>query len=188
MNLSSIQFDGSHTLAKNGGDAVGYQNRKSGETTNTLFMSDSQGVMLTFSTSQEGNHHDLYQIQELFDEICSLLKEAGICLDGLFLNADTGFDSVEFHQACQKENIIPNLKPNPRNSSPENEPIHQNGNHVFDDLLYKDRSVIEHTNSWLDGFKALLIRFEFSLKNWIALNFIAIMVIFLRKIAKKIKV
>lgn len=188
LDLSSVQFDGSHTLAKNGGDGVGYQHRKSGETTNTLFMSDSHGVMLAFSTPQEGNHHDLYQIKELFDEICSLLKESGICLDGLFLNADPGFDSVEFHQACQKENIIPNVKPNKRNSNPENEPIYQNGDHVFDDLLYKDRSVIEHANSWMDGFKALLIRFEFSLKNWISLNFIAIMVIFLRKIAKKIKV
>lgn len=34
-------------------------------------MSDNQGVMLAFSTPQEGNHYDLYQIQELFVEICS---------------------------------------------------------------------------------------------------------------------
>ncbi len=68
--------------------------------------------------------HDLYQIKELFEEICSLLKEAGIYLDGLFLNADAGFDSIEFHQACQKENIIPNVKPNKRNSNPENQPIY----------------------------------------------------------------
>jgi hypothetical protein len=33
-----------------------------------------------------------------------------------------------------------------------------------------------------------LVRFEFSVRNWMALHFIAFSVIFLRKISKKIKV
>jgi len=61
------------------------------------------------STPQEGQHHDLFEIQALFNEICSMLKSAGINLDGLFLNADPGFDSASFRQACEKENIIPNV-------------------------------------------------------------------------------
>lgn len=60
--MSSIEFDGSHTPAKNGGDAVGYQGRKASNTTNALFVSDNQGVMLSMSTPQEGQHHDLFQI------------------------------------------------------------------------------------------------------------------------------
>lgn len=88
LDLSSIEFDGSHTPAKNGGDAVGYQGRKASNTTNALFISDNQGVMLAMSTPQEGQHHDLFQIQVLFEEICTLLKEAEINLKGLFLNAD----------------------------------------------------------------------------------------------------
>jgi transposase len=43
LDLSSIQFDGSHTPSKNGGDAVGYQGRKACNTTNSLFMADNQG-------------------------------------------------------------------------------------------------------------------------------------------------
>lgn len=184
LDLSSIQFDGSHTPAKNGDDAVGYQGRKACNTTNALFIADNQGVMLAMSTPQEGQHHDLFQIQQLFDEICTILKEAGINLQDLFLNADPGFDSKEFRQACQKENIIPNVKPNPRNSDNQDKEPYQNGTHIFDDELYKDRSVIEHSNSWIDGFKALLVRFEFKVKNWMALHFIAFSVIFLRKIKK----
>lgn len=185
LDLSSAEFDGSHTPAKNGGDAVGYQGRKACYTTNSLFMSDNQGVMLAMSTPQEGQHHDLFQIQELFDEICSLLKEAEINLDGLFLNADPGFDSDSFRQACEKENIIPNVKANPRNTSEKEAMPYENGTHIFDDELYKDRSVIEHSNAWIDGFKALLVRFEFSTRNWMALHFMAFLVIFLRKINKK---
>jgi transposase len=188
LDLSSIQFDGSHTPSKNGGDAVGYQGRKACNTTNSLFMADNQGVMLSMSTPQEGQHHDLFQIQQLFDEICTLLKEAGIELKDLFLNADPGFDSEEFRQACQKEKIVPNVKSNQRNSANQEKEPYQNGTHIFDEELYRDRSVIEHSNSWIDGFKALLVRFEFTVKNWMSLHFIAFSVIFLRKINKKIKV
>jgi hypothetical protein len=183
LDLSSLEFDGSHTPAKNGGDAVGYQGRKASNTTNSLFISDNQGIILAMSTPQEGQHHDLFQIQELFDEICTMLKKAGINL-----NADPGFDSEEFRQACQKENIFPNVKPNPRNGSKKEQKIYESGTHIFDEELYKDRSVIEHANAWIDGFKALLVRFEFTVRNWMALHFIAFSVIFLRKIAKKKKV
>lgn len=188
LDLSSAEFDGSHTPAKNGGDAVGFQGRKACNTTNALFMSDSQGVMLAMSTPQEGQHHDLFQIQALFDEICELLKAAGIDLRGLFLNADPGFDSADFVAACEKEEIIANVKENPRNSANSEQPIYESGRHVFDDELYVDRSVIEHANAWIDGFKALLVRFEFSVKNWMSLHFIAFSVIFLRKIKRKVKV
>lgn len=189
LDLSSAEFDGSHTPAKNGGDAVGYQGRKACNTTNSLFLSDNQGVILAMSTPQEGQHHDLFEIQTLFSEICIMLKSAKINLDGLFLNADPGFDSENFRQACEKENIIPNIKPNPRNETEatQQEP-YVNGTHIFDDQLYKDRSVIEHSNAWIDGFKALLVRFEFSVKNWMSLHFMAFLVIFIRKINKKKKV
>ncbi len=188
LDLSSIELDGSHTLAKNGGDAIGYQGRKAANTTNTLFLSDNQGVMLAMSTPQAGQHHDLYEIQTLFDEICTMLKKAEINLSGLFLNADSGFDSADFRQACQQEEIIPNIKQNSRNSTNQQTKPYESGTHIFDDELYRDRSVIENANAWIDGFKALLVRFEFSVKNWMALHFIAFSVIFLRKINRKTKV
>ena len=115
-------------------------------------------------------------------------KKTNISLNGLFLNADPGFDSEGFRQACEKENIIPNIKQNLRNESSKEIQSYQRGKHIFDEELYKNRSVIEHANAWIDGFKALLVRFEFSVKNWMSLHFMAFSVIFLRKINKKIKV
>jgi hypothetical protein len=56
LDMSSIELDGSHTPAKNGGDAVGYQGRKAPNTTNALFLFDNQGVILGMSTPQEGQH------------------------------------------------------------------------------------------------------------------------------------
>ena len=115
LDLSSAEFDGSHTPAKNGGDAVSYQGRKACNTTNALFLSDNQGVILGMSTPQEGRHHDLFEIETLFKEICDLMKKASINLKGLFLNADPGFDSENFRKACESEDITLNVKPNPRN-------------------------------------------------------------------------
>jgi hypothetical protein len=141
LDLSSVEsggvpLDGSHTPAKNGGDAVGYQGRKACNTSNTLFISDNQGIMLAMSTPQESQHHDLFEIQMLFTEICDLLKKAHITLKGLFLNADPSFDGENFYKACENENITPNVKPNPRNELERKrlEP-YQRGIYIFDEEL-----------------------------------------------------
>lgn len=186
LDLSSLQLDGSHTPAKNGGQAIAYQARKAGNTTNALFVCDNQGVMLAMATPQAGNHHDLFEIQTLFGHMCALPKEAGMELEGLFLNADPGFDAQALVQACDKEQIFANIKPNPRNKH-DPEP-YRPGTHVFDEKLYGHRSVIEHANAWIDSFKSLLVRFEFTLTNWVSLHLIAFCVIFLRKISKNMKV
>ena len=55
LDLSSVQLDGSHTLAKNGGAAIGYQGRKAGRTTNALFLADLQGLPLIIATPKVGN-------------------------------------------------------------------------------------------------------------------------------------
>ncbi|GAB3793536.1 hypothetical protein GCM10028819_05360 [Spirosoma humi] len=56
LDLSSLQLDGSHTPAKNGGQAVGYQGRKATKTTTSLFLADNKGLMLACATPQAGNH------------------------------------------------------------------------------------------------------------------------------------
>ena len=135
------------------------------------------------------NPNDLYEIETLFKEICDHVKKVDKNLKGLFLNADPSLDSEGFLKACKRQYITPNVKPNPRNDSEEKrlEP-YENGTHIFNEELYKDRTVIEHSNAWIDGFKALLVRFEFSVRNWVSLQFITFSAIFLRKISKKIKI
>ena len=52
LNLSSRQFDGSHTRTHNGGAAIGYQGRKAARTTNLLFLADNQGQLLACASPQ----------------------------------------------------------------------------------------------------------------------------------------
>ncbi|RYY06331.1 MAG: IS5 family transposase [Sphingobacteriaceae bacterium] len=183
LDLSSVQLDGSHTLAKRGGQAVGYQGRKASKTSNSLFLADNTGQMLSLSEPQEGQHHDLYQIKALFTELCGLLKEADIDSRGVFLNADPGFDSKELRSACIEKEIEANIKPNPRNKEKD-----KDENWYFDEELYKRRMVIEHANAWMDGFKGLIIRYETLVRNWMAMHWMAFSVFFLGRINKQAKV
>ena len=53
----------------------------------------------------------------------------------------------DFRAACDKEEIIANVKANPRNSTNQGQEPHQSGVHVFAEQLYKNRSVIEQANA-----------------------------------------
>lgn len=178
LDLSSVQLDGSQSIAHNGGEAVGYQRRKAANSSNSLFLADNQGLMLSCSSPVSGEHHDLFQIGQLFDELLQLLREAGIQTAGLFLNADAGFDSKAFRSACEKEEIEANIPFNARNKTDAEQ------QYYFDEMLYKRRNVIEQANAWLDAFKALLIRYEVKALHWLCLHFIAFSVQLIRKLKK----
>jgi transposase len=64
LDMSSVQLDGSHTRTRMGGEAVGYQKRKSSKTTNMLFLTDREGMPLAASEPIAGNHHDLFEIKK----------------------------------------------------------------------------------------------------------------------------
>jgi transposase len=181
LDLSCVQLDGSQTICKHGGECIGYQSRKAANSCNSLFLADNKGQMLACSLPMSGAHHDLYEIELVFKELCSLLQEAGIETEGLFLNADAGFDSNSLRSLCAEMKIQANVAVNPRNGETNEEYIY------FDELLFKRRNVIEQANAWLDSFKALLIRFETKALHWYMLLMIAFSVIFIRKINKKQK-
>ena len=48
--------------------------------------------------------------------------------------------------------------------------------------MYKERWVVERTNAWMDGFKAIPVRFDTTISSWKSWNFLAFLVIFLKKI------
>lgn len=174
LDMSSIQLDGTHTPTKRGGQAVGYQGRKKSKTSNMLILTDSQGIPLACSDPMSGNHNDAYELEKTVDKMLSNIRSSKINTDGLFLNADAGFDTEGFRGFCYKNDIIDNIDKNKRNGN-EN-------NHLFDQLLYKCRFVVERTNAWLDAFKAILVRFETNKIHWKAMNLLAFCIILLRKL------
>lgn len=181
LNMSSVQLDGSHTPAKRGGQAVAYQGRKKCKTTNALFLTDKQGIPLAMSECISGNHNDLFEIEKSFTKIVADLKAASLNPNGLFMNADAGFDSKEYRKLCFIEGIEANIDINKRNAKIMEE-------HPFlDDLLYKERFSVERTNAWIDAFKALLTRFETLSEKWMGLHYICFSLILIRRVERSNK-
>ena len=105
------------------------------------------------------------------------MEHIGFSCDGLFLNADAGFDTKDFRKLCYTKDIIANIDRNKRRGY-KKENI---DTYVFDKELYDRRFVVEPLNAWVDGFKTLRVRYETSTRNWMQLHFIAFAVVFLRK-------
>ncbi|MFB9055535.1 transposase, partial [Mariniflexile ostreae] len=106
------------------------------------------------------------------------LEKANIKVEGLFLNADAGFDSKDFRNSCEKKGVHANVCFNKRNGNTDK-------NEYFDQELYKERYAIERTNAWMDSYRSLLNRFDTTIASWLGFNYLSFMAIFLKKIKSK---
>jgi len=95
-----------------------------------------------------------------FGKMINSIQLADIPVDGLFLNADAGFETNDFLSYCYANEIFDDIDKNIRNGD-----VYESQT-VFDELLYKTRLVIERTNAWLDAIKAILIRIETNDLHW----------------------
>ncbi|WP_407494311.1 hypothetical protein [Elizabethkingia anophelis] len=118
IDLSNGNLDGNHTIALRDGEKVGYQELKKCKTINALYFADRQGLPLAMSKLISDNHYD---IELHYDEIINTLQHVTVSIDGLFMNADAGFDAKNLCRICQQKRIIANIVQNKRNSDMDNE-------------------------------------------------------------------
>lgn len=123
-----------------------------------------------------GNHHDVYDIENQLDKMLEEIKKSNIRTDGLFLNADAGFDAENLRNYCVKNELFANIDFNKRHGYVSDR------KEILDKELYKRRFVIERMKAWIDGFKALLIRYETKSQHWRHLHVIAFCCILIRKL------
>ena len=179
LNLSEINIDGSQTIAKKGGEAVGYQGRKKAKTSNIITMIDKLGYILATTDIIAGNHNDLYEFDDNLKTMLNDLKIIGLKhqLKGSYLNADAGFDSKTSRKICFNQKIVPNFKKNIRNQKET-----RGRKRLFNKEIYNNRFAVERTFAWIDSFKRLLIRFERLSVFFLSLHFIAFSMINLRNL------
>lgn len=178
LDLSSTDLDGSHATALRGGGAVEYQGRKSRKTTNALYLTDRQGLPLAMSEPVAGTHNDLFDIDVQFEVVTATLEGADIPVDGLFLNADAGFDSRGFQEICSKKEINANICSDKRSGGKDRD-------EYFDEELYAERYAIERTNAWMDSFRSLLNRFDTTTESWKGSDLLSFIVLALKKFIKQ---
>ena len=168
-------LDGTHTRCSRNCQASGWQGRKKAITTNLLLLTDNQGLPLALAEPLAGTHNDLYQADKALRKMVDGLQQAGLRTQGIFLNADAGFDSQALQNSMQLYGMQPNVHPNPRAGQLER-------SQIFDAKLYRHRFKVERTNAWFDACRAVRFRYDRLVQTWKASLHLAACCIILDKL------
>jgi transposase len=176
LDLSEVNLDGSHTIAKKGGESVVYQGRKKAKTCNLLPLTEACGFVIGLCHLLPGNHNDSYHLKPALATAFKAVKRLGLDIQGAFFNADAGFDTKEAPKVCFNHGLVPNIPENIRNRKKAK----PGPKRLFDSDVYKHRFVSERSFAWMDKFRHLLIRFDRKDVYFLGANFIAFAMINLR--------
>jgi transposase len=178
LNLSELNLDGSHVIAKKGGESVAYQGRKRAKTTNILPVTDAQGFMVAATLPISGNHNDAFNLKTHLQGAFKFMKRLGLDFQGAYFNADSAFDTKAARKVCFNHEVIPNVVENTRNRKHPK----RGRNRLFEPDVYKRRFSSERSLAWIDMFRALLIRFDRKDAYFMGGHYIAFAMINLRHI------
>lgn len=156
LNLSALNLDGSHAIAKKGGESVAYQGRKRAKTSNILPITDVKGYILASTGIIAGNHNDAFNLKPHLQAAFKGMKRLGLPIQGAYFNADAAFDTREARQVCFRYGLIPNIAENKRNRKGPK----RGRPRLFHAEVYQRRFTSERSFAWVDKFRALLIRFD----------------------------
>jgi transposase len=176
LELRQLNLDGSHAVAKKGGQSVAYQARKRAKTSNILPITDRHGYIVASTGIVAGNHNDAFNLKVHLQEAFKAIKRLGLVIAGAFFNADSAFDTRDARKVCFNHQVVPNMAENKRNRK-HTKPGRKR---LFDAIVYKIRFVSERTFAWIDKFRALLVRFDLKDANFLAGHHLAFALINLR--------
>ncbi len=178
LDVSQLNLDGSHALAKKGGESVAYQVRKRAKTSNILPIVDARGYILASTGIIAGNHHDAFNLKTHLQAAFKSMKRLGLPIAGAFFNADSAFDTREARKVCFNHGLIPNIAENKRNRKTPK----RGRKRLFNADVYKRRFTHERSFAWVDKFRALLIRFDRKDAHFLGAHHIAFAMINLRHV------
>lgn len=176
VDVSQLNLDGSHAIAKKGGEEVAYQGRKKAKTSNILPITDGKGYIVASTGIVAGNHNDAFNLKPHLQAAFRSIKQLGIVIKGAFFNADMAFDTRDARKVCFNHGLIPNMPENKRNRKQPK----RGRKRLFNAEVYKRRFICERSFAWIDKFRALLIRFDRKVANWLGAHHIAFALINLR--------
>ena len=156
LDLSVLHGDGTNTVAKKGGDGIGYSGYKHQKGEKVIAIIDNHGYVLAPLPVAPVNEADTVLLPEGLKALKRVAKLAGLDLDKAYLNLDGGFDSARNRKAIFNARLIPNIKENPRNRKAPK----RGRKRLFNQAIHALRDRVERTFAWEDKFKRLLLRFE----------------------------
>ena len=156
LDLSVLHGDGTNTVAKKGGDGIGYSGHKHQKGEKVIAIIDNNGYVLAPLPVAPVNAADTVLVPEGLKGLKRVAKLTGLVLEGAYFNLDGGFDSKANRKAIFNAGLIPNIQENPRNRKTTK----RGRKRWFNAVIHALRERVERTFAWEDKFKRLLLRFE----------------------------
>jgi transposase len=156
LDLNVLHGDGTNTVAKKGGDGIGYSGYKHQKGEKVIAIIDNHGYVLSPLPVAPVNEADMVLLPDALSVLKRVAKLLGWDLKGSYLNLDGGFDSKHNRKVIFNAGMIPNIKENPRNRKTTK----RRRKRLFNQAIHRLRDRVERTFAWEDKFKRLLMRFE----------------------------
>jgi hypothetical protein len=156
LELSVLHGDGTNTVAKQGGDGIGYSGYKHQKGEKVIAIIDNNGSVLAPLPVAPVNEADTMLLPAGLKGLKRVAKLTGLDLKGAYLNLDGGFDSTHNRKVIFNAGLIPNIKENPRNRQTPK----RGRKRLFNEAIHALRDRVERTFAWEDTCKRLLLRFE----------------------------
>ena len=176
LDLSVLHGDGSNTVAKKGGDGIGYSGHKHQTGEKVLAIVDNNSFVLAPLPVAPVNEADTVLLPDGLNALKRVARVADLKIAGAYLNLDGGFDSRHNRKAMFNAGLVPNVKENPRNRKTPK----CGRKRLFNAALHSLRLCVERTFAWEDKFKRLLLRFEFKQRRHYGMKLMAYTLINLR--------
>src|SRR2546425_1402046 len=177
LDLSVLHGDGTNTVAKKGGDGIGYSGHKHQKGEKVIAIIDNNGYVLVPLPVAPVNEADMVLLLEGLKGLKRVAKLTGLVLEGAYLNLDGGFDSKANRKAIFNAGMIPNIKENPRHRNATK----RGRKRLFNAAIHALRERVERTFAWEDKFKRLLLRFEYIQQRHYGMKLMAYTLINLRR-------
>ena len=177
LDLSVLHGDGTNTVAKKGGDGIGYSGHKHQKGEKVIAIIDNNGYVLAPLPVAPVNAADTVLLPEGLKALKRVARLTGLELTGAYLNLDGGFDSTSNRKAIFNAGMIPNIKENPRNRKTPK----RGRKRLFNRAIHALRERVERTFAWEDKFKRLLLRFEYIQQRHYGMKLMAYTLINLRR-------
>ena len=177
LDLSVLHGDGTNTVAKKGGDGIGYSGHKHQKGEKVIAIIENNGYVLAPLPVAPVNEADTVLLPEGLKALKRVAKLTGFELQGAYLNLDGGFDSKANRKAIFNAGLIPNIKENPRNRKTPK----RGRKRLFNRAIHALRERVERTFAWEDKFKRLLLRFEYIQQRHYGMKLMAYTLINLRR-------
>ena len=180
LDLSILHGDGTNTVAKKGGEGIGYSGHKHQKGEKVLAIIDNNGYVLAPLPVAPVNKADMILLPEGLKGLKRVAKRTGLVLEGAYLNLDGGFDSKANRKAIFNAGLIPNIKENPRNRKTTK----RGRKRWFNAVIHALRERVERTFAWEDKFKRLLLRFEYIQQRHYGMKLMAYTLINVRRFCR----